>query len=119
MPKQVFAFSEYTFDCDTGTLTRKKRDTRLPEKTARLLEVLLERANTLVSREELRQRLWPGEEFLDYDQGINVAVNRLRNVLRESSRNPHFAFTRIVAPSTGHSSAGRSGSPVASISIAP
>ena len=103
MPKQVFAFSEYTFDCDTGTLTRKKRDTRLPEKTARLLEVLLERANTLVSREELRQRLWPGEEFLDYDQGINVAVNRLRNVLRESSRNPQFLRT---IPKRGYSFCG-------------
>jgi DNA-binding winged helix-turn-helix (wHTH) protein/tetratricopeptide (TPR) repeat protein len=103
MPKQVFAFSEFIFDCDTGTLTRKNRGTRLPEKTARLLEVLLERANTLVSREELRQKLWPGEEFLDYDQGINVAVNRLRNVLRENSRNPQFLKT---IPKRGYSFCG-------------
>ncbi|MFT4113005.1 winged helix-turn-helix domain-containing protein [Silvibacterium sp.] len=103
MPKQVFAFSEYTYDCDTGTLTRRNRNTRLPEKTARLLELLLERANSLVSREELRQKLWPGEEFLDYDQGINVAVNRLRNVLRESSRNPQFLRT---IPKRGYSFCG-------------
>jgi DNA-binding winged helix-turn-helix (wHTH) protein/tetratricopeptide (TPR) repeat protein len=103
MAKQVFAFAEYIFDCDTGTLTRKNRGTRLPEKTARLLEVLLERANTLVSREELRQKLWPGEEFLDYDQGINVAVNRLRNVLRENSRKPQFLKT---IPKRGYSFCG-------------
>jgi DNA-binding winged helix-turn-helix (wHTH) protein/tetratricopeptide (TPR) repeat protein len=98
--KSVFAFAEFTFDSDTGTLTRKNRESRLPEQTARLLEVLLERANTLVSREELRQVLWPNQEFLDYDQGINVAVNRLRQALREDSRNPQFLKT---IPKRGYS----------------
>jgi DNA-binding winged helix-turn-helix (wHTH) protein/tetratricopeptide (TPR) repeat protein len=98
--KSVFAFAEFTFDPDTGTLTRKNRESRLPEQTARLLEVLLERANTLVSREELRQVLWPNQEFLDYDQGINVAVNRLRQALREDSRNPQLLKT---IPKRGYS----------------
>jgi hypothetical protein len=93
MAKQVFAFAEFTFDAETGTLTRKKRSAHLPEQTALLLEVLLENANQLVSRDELRQVLWPDEEFLDYTQGINVAVNRLRNILRDDPRNPRFLKT--------------------------
>jgi DNA-binding winged helix-turn-helix (wHTH) protein/tetratricopeptide (TPR) repeat protein len=103
MAKQVFTFADFTFECDTGILWRKKRRLQLSEQTARLLGVLLERANRLVSRDELRQVLWPGEEFLDYDQGINVAVNRLRNVLREDSRNPHFLKT---IPKRGYSFCG-------------
>jgi DNA-binding winged helix-turn-helix (wHTH) protein/tetratricopeptide (TPR) repeat protein len=93
MVKQVFTFAEFTFECDTGTLMRKRSRLHLSEQTARLLGVLLERANSLVSREELRQVLWPDEEFLDYDQGINVAVNRLRKALRDDSSNPHFLKT--------------------------
>ena len=100
MQRRVFRFAEFTFDSDTGTLTRKSRGSRLPEKTARLLQILLERANTLVSRDELRQVLWPGEQFLDYDQGINVAVNRLRIALREGSRPSHFLKT---IPKRGYS----------------
>jgi len=103
MAKQVFTFAEFTFESDTGTLRRKNRRLHLSEQTARLLGVLLERANDLVSREELRHALWPDEEFLDYDQGINVAVNRLRNVLREGSRNSHFIKT---IPKRGYSFCG-------------
>jgi DNA-binding winged helix-turn-helix (wHTH) protein/tetratricopeptide (TPR) repeat protein len=93
MAKYVFTFAEFTFESDTGTLRRKNRRLQLSEQTARLLGVLLARANGLVSREELRQVLWPGEEFLDYDQGINAAVNRLRTVLRVGSRNSHLLKT--------------------------
>ncbi len=103
MAKQVFAFAEFTFDAETGTLSRKKRSSHLPEQTALLLEVLLENANQLVSRDELRQVLWPDEEFLDYTQGINVAVNRLRNILRDDPRNPRFLKT---IPKRGYSFCG-------------
>lgn len=103
MAKTQFSFGEFTFDPDTGTLTRRNRSQHLPEQTARLLAILLERANTLVTRDELRQALWPNEEFLDYDQGINVAVNRLRNVLRDNSRGPQFLKT---IPKRGYSFSG-------------
>jgi len=104
MTRSQFAFGEFTFDPDTGTLTRRNRGQRLPEQTSRLLAILLERANTLVTREELRRVLWPNEEFLDYDQGINVAVNRLRNALRDDSRSPHFLKT---IPKRGYSFSGK------------
>ena len=103
MAKSQFAFGEFIFDPDTGTLTRRNRGQHLPEQTARLLAILLERANTLVTRDELRQVLWPNEEFLDYDQGINVAVNRLRNALRDNSRSPQFLKT---IPKRGYSFSG-------------
>src|SRR5467141_3379931 len=93
MFKQVFLFAEFRFDSETGTLTRKNRAFHLPEQAAILLEALLKNANHLVSREELRQVLWPDEEFLDYAQGINVAVNRLRHALRDNPRNPRFLKT--------------------------
>ena len=93
MSRDIFEFAEFTFDSETGILTRKNRGFHLPGQTAVLLEALLKKANNLVSREELRQVLWPEEEFLDYTQGINVAVNRLRHTLRDSSRNPRFLKT--------------------------
>ncbi|AXC13626.1 tolB protein [Acidisarcina polymorpha] len=93
MSRDIFVFAEFTFDSETGILMRKNRGSHLPGQTAVLLEVLLKNANNLVSREELRQVLWPNEEFLDYTQGINVAVNRLRHTLRDSSRNPRFLKT--------------------------
>ncbi len=55
---------------------------------------------TSSSRDELRQVLWPDEEFLDYTQGINVAINRLRNILRDDPRNPRFLKT---IPKRGYS----------------
>jgi DNA-binding winged helix-turn-helix (wHTH) protein/TolB-like protein len=100
MGRRKFAFGEFTFESETGTLSRRNRASRLPEQTARLLEVLLENANALVTREELRRVLWPKEEFLDYDQGINVAVNRLRSALRDDPRNPQFLQT---IPKRGYS----------------
>ena len=93
MSKQVFLFAEFTFDPETGSLARKNRALHLPEQTAILLDTLLKNANNLVSRDELRQVLWPDEEFLDYAQGINVAVNRLRHILRDNPRNPRFLQT--------------------------
>jgi len=104
MTESQFAFGEFTFDPDTGKLTRRNRSQHLPEQTARLLAVLLEKANNLVTRDELRQVLWPNEEFLDYDQGINVAVNRLRNALRDDSKSPQFLRT---IPKRGYSFSGK------------
>jgi DNA-binding winged helix-turn-helix (wHTH) protein/Tfp pilus assembly protein PilF len=93
MGREIYQFAEFTFESRTGTLKRKNVDLHLPEQTARLLRVLLQRANTVVTRDELRAVLWPDEEFLDYDQGINTAINRLRNALRDDSRNPHWIRT--------------------------
>ena len=103
MSQPVFRFSEFVFDAATGTLTRKNREEQLPEQTARLLQVLLERSSTLVTREEIERALWPEETYADHDQGINVAINRLRQILRDNPRNPQFLRT---IPKRGYSFCG-------------
>jgi DNA-binding winged helix-turn-helix (wHTH) protein/Tfp pilus assembly protein PilF/TolB-like protein len=88
-----FAFAAFTFDSETGSLLRNARQLRIPHQTAKLLEFLLSRAGTLVTREELQQVLWPDGEFLEYEQGINKAINRLREILRDDPKQPRFLET--------------------------
>ena len=103
MPRPVFTFSEFTFDAATGLLTYKSRESRLPEQTTKLLQLLLERPNDLVTREDIEQALWPDETFVNHDQGINVAVNRLRQILRDNPKKPQFLRT---IPKRGYSFCG-------------
>src|ERR1700744_3427651 len=103
MSRPVFSFSEFTFDATTGLLTYKNRESRLPEQTARLLQLLLERPNSLVTREDIEQTLWPDETYVDHDQGINVAINRLRQILRDNPKSPQFLRT---IPKRGYSFCG-------------
>lgn len=88
-----FVFSVFTFDTETGALLRNARRLRIPHQSARLLEFLLTRTDSLVTREELQHVLWPDGEFLDYDQGINKAINRLREILRDDPKEPRFLET--------------------------
>lgn len=93
METDLFAFSVFTFDSASGELKRRGSCLRMPPQTTLLLTILLERAGTVVTREELRQRLWPDGQFLDHEHAINRAVNYLRMVLRDSSKNPQFIET--------------------------
>lgn len=65
----------------------------MQEQPFALLAFLLERAGNLVSREELRERLWPADTFVDFDHGLNTAVNKLREVLGDSASSPRFIET--------------------------
>ncbi len=103
MSRAVFSFSEFIFDATTGALTHKNRESRLPEQTARLLQLLLERSNSLVSREDIERVLWPDETYVNHDQGINVAVNRLRQILQDNPKDPQFLRT---IPKRGYSFCG-------------
>ncbi len=66
---------------------------RLPNQSFSVLAMLLGRAGELVTREELRARLWPSGTFVEYDQSLNAAVNRLREALRDSAEKPRFIET--------------------------
>jgi DNA-binding winged helix-turn-helix (wHTH) protein/tetratricopeptide (TPR) repeat protein len=88
-----FVFSDYEFDPQTGDLQGPGEKVRLPEQTSRFLTILLERSGTLVSREELRNRLWPDGEFLNYDHSINNAVGQLRALLGDERKTPRFLET--------------------------
>jgi len=101
----MFRFGVFDLNEETGELRRDgKVRTRLREQAARVLVMLLERPRDLVTREELRERLWASDTFVDFDHGVNTAVNQLRNALGDEAANPRFIQTlprkgyRFIAP---------------------
>lgn len=66
---------------------------RVPNQSFQILALLLERPSQLVTRDELCQKLWPSDTFVEYDQGLNAAVNRLRDALGDSADNPRYIET--------------------------
>jgi DNA-binding winged helix-turn-helix (wHTH) protein/TolB-like protein/cytochrome c-type biogenesis protein CcmH/NrfG len=93
MKSSRFAFSVFTFDAAAGVLKRNDHYLRVPPQTLALLTALLEHAGAVVTRDYLRQLLWPDGEFIDYDHAINRAVNYLRTVLRDNPKKPQFIET--------------------------
>jgi DNA-binding winged helix-turn-helix (wHTH) protein/tetratricopeptide (TPR) repeat protein len=93
MRSSRFAFSVFTFDAAAGVLKRNDHYLRVPPQTLVLLTALLQHAGAVVTREYLRQLLWPDGEFIDHDHAINRAVNFLRTVLRDNPKKPHFIET--------------------------
>lgn len=84
----------FELDVRTGELRKAKGKTvRLSEQPLRLLVALLERPGELVSREDLRKRLWPNDTFVGFEQAISAAMNRLRQALGDSADNPKFIET--------------------------
>src|SRR5579862_6794397 len=91
---RVFRFGLYEFDGTTGELRKEgKSRPRLQGQPLEILLELLDRQGELVSREELRQRLWPADTFVDYDHSLNTAVNKVREALSASAENPRFIQT--------------------------
>ena len=89
----VYRFAAYTFDPSSGDLLRRGGLLRLPKQGAMILSILLERAGTVVTREELKSLLWQQDEYVEYEQAINKAMNRLRDTLRDDSTKPRFIET--------------------------
>ena len=92
LPK-TFRFGPFAFDPKSGELRTEGRTLRLADQPLALLTALLERPGEMVSREELRGRLWPGGTFVDFDHGLNSAVSRLREALNDSANAPRFVET--------------------------
>jgi Tol biopolymer transport system component/DNA-binding winged helix-turn-helix (wHTH) protein len=88
-------FGPFELDVRTGELRKGGTRLRVPDQSVQILQTLLERAGDLVTREELRARLWPAEAetFVDFDHGLNSAVRRLRDVLGDSADAPKFVET--------------------------
>jgi TolB-like protein/Tfp pilus assembly protein PilF len=91
--RQRYRFGGFEFLPGPGDLFDRGRKVRLQSQIARLLEVLLQRTGTMVSRDELRTLLWPGGTFVDFDSGLNKAVSKLRTALRDRSGIPRFLET--------------------------
>ena len=86
-------FDGFEADLHTGELRRSGRKLRLPNQSFQVLAMLLDKAGQLVTREELRARLWPSGTFVEYDQSLNAAVNRLREALHDSADRPRYIET--------------------------
>jgi TolB-like protein/DNA-binding winged helix-turn-helix (wHTH) protein/Flp pilus assembly protein TadD len=101
---EVFRFGIFELDAQSGELRRHGVKVRLPEQSFQILRVLLDRPDELVTREELRQRLWTSDTFVDFDVGLNSAIRKLRDALDDSADNPTFIETlprrgyRFIAP---------------------
>jgi Tol biopolymer transport system component/DNA-binding winged helix-turn-helix (wHTH) protein len=101
---KITRFGPFEADLLTQELRKYGTRLRLPNQSFLVLSMLLERAGQMVTRDELRQRLWPADTFVEYDQGLNAAVNRLREALGDSAEKPHYIETllkrgyRFIAP---------------------
>ncbi len=98
-------FGVFEFDTASGELYRDgKVQPRIRDQGLQILLMLLERPRVLVTREELRDRLWSSDTFVDFDHGLNTAINQLRSALGDSAANPRFIQTlprrgyRFIAP---------------------
>jgi DNA-binding winged helix-turn-helix (wHTH) protein len=91
--KKVYRFGVFEADAGSGELRKSGVRMRLQDQPFQVLVVLLERPGEVVTREDLRQKLWPSDTFVDFDHSLNTVVNKLREVLGDSASNPRFIET--------------------------
>src|ERR1700757_2423220 len=89
----VVCFDVYEADLRSGELRKQGLRVRLPEQPFQVLAILLEHPGEVVTREDLQKRLWPEGTFVDFEQGLNAAVKRLREVLGDSAETPRYIET--------------------------
>ena len=100
----IFRFGLFEADAARGTLTRSGLRVKLQDQPFRVLLVLLERPGEIVSRDELRQKLWPEGTYVDFDGSLNVILKKLRAAIDDDSENPRFIETvprrgyKFIAP---------------------
>jgi Tol biopolymer transport system component/DNA-binding winged helix-turn-helix (wHTH) protein len=101
---QVMRFGNYEVDLRLGELRKNGIRVKLTGQPFQILVILLEHPGDLVTREQLQRRLWQSDTFVDFDNGLNAAINRVREALGDSAENPRFVETlprrgyRFIAP---------------------
>jgi TolB-like protein/DNA-binding winged helix-turn-helix (wHTH) protein/Tfp pilus assembly protein PilF len=117
---RLLRFGQFELDLRTGEIYKEGKRIKLQEQPCQVLALLIERQGELVSREELRKRLWPNDTFVDFDHGVNIAINKLRDALGDSPEKPQFIETlprrgyRFIAP-VDAPKASRDGEPPAQV----
>jgi TolB-like protein/DNA-binding winged helix-turn-helix (wHTH) protein/Flp pilus assembly protein TadD len=86
-------FGTYEVSLQSGEVRKAGLRIRVQQQPLKLLEILLERPGEVVTREELRSRVWSDESFGDFDQAVNIAIGKLRSALGDSAENPRFIET--------------------------
>jgi TolB-like protein/DNA-binding winged helix-turn-helix (wHTH) protein/Flp pilus assembly protein TadD len=89
----VARFGTFEVSFDSGELRKAGLRIRVQQQPLKLLQILLERPGEVISREELRSRLWANESFGDFDQAVNIAIGKLRSALGDSAENPRYVET--------------------------
>jgi DNA-binding winged helix-turn-helix (wHTH) protein len=103
-PARRYRFGTFEADAATGELRRQGLRVKLNAQPFQVLLMLLERPGALLTREEISAELWPDGTFVDYEHGVNSAVNRIREAIGDSASNPRFIETlarrgyRFIAP---------------------
>jgi TolB-like protein/DNA-binding winged helix-turn-helix (wHTH) protein/Flp pilus assembly protein TadD len=103
-PHQILSFGSFEADIAAGELRRQGLKIRLQDQPFRLLVLLLERAGDVVTRDEVREKLWPADTYVDFDHSLNTAVRKLREALGDSAETPRYVETlarrgyRFIAP---------------------
>ncbi len=103
-PGGVVRFGPFELDLRAGELRKQGLKTKLQQQPFRVLALLLEHPGEVVTREELRQATWPADTFVDFHEGLDAAIYKLRNTLGDSSEKPRFVETlprrgyRFIAP---------------------
>ena len=92
--KQVIRFGTFEVEPRSGELRRNGLQVKLQDQPFQVLLALLERPGEVVTREELRAKLWPADTFVDFDHSLNATVKRLRDALDDTAENPRFIETR-------------------------
>ncbi len=101
---RVFSFGPFQADAASGELRKHGIRVKIHAQPFQVLLMLLDRPGDLVTREEMRQRLWGAETFVDFDHGLNSAINKIRDALNDSAARPIYIETvpgkgyRFVAP---------------------
>jgi len=121
----VIHFGVFEADLRAGELRRNGSKVKLQEQPFQILAMLLERPGEIVTREELRARLWSADTFVDFDHGLNSAIRRLRDALGDSAENPSFVETlgrrgyRFIAPVASRVLRERQHEPIESVAVLP
>src|SRR5947209_7211429 len=101
-------FGVFEIDVSAGELRKQGAKVRLQEQPLQILQILVENAGEVITREQLQQRIWPADTFVDFDQGLYNAIKKLREALGDSAENPRFIETiprrgyRFIASLNGH-----------------
>jgi Tol biopolymer transport system component/DNA-binding winged helix-turn-helix (wHTH) protein len=93
LPSPSVRFAQFELDSRAGELRKDSHRIKLQEQPLQILAMLLEHPGEVVTREELHQKLWPADTFVDFDHGLNSAVARLREALNDSAQRPKYIET--------------------------
>jgi eukaryotic-like serine/threonine-protein kinase len=93
LPDQTFRFAAFELDTRSGELRKRGVKIKLQDQPVQILMLLLDRAGEVVSREEIRRKLWSENTFVDFDNAISSAVRKIREALSDSSDTPRFIET--------------------------